>query len=74
MTAGKAQEKVLGSERTKGAPSLWPSVVNLSRKIHFFSKSVSQRESHVNPNIRAAIPRGTKGNETSVSAAPICYC
>lgn len=37
-------------------------------------KSVSGRESHVNPNIRAAIPRGAKGNETSVSAAPICYC
>lgn len=75
VTIGIAQE-VWDRKRTKGAPSPRLAVVNLSRQIHFFffSKSVSGRESHVNPNIRAAIPRGAKGNETSVSAAPICYC
>lgn len=61
--------------KARGALSPRPAVVNLLRQSHyFFSKSVSERESHMNPNIRTAIPSGAKGNETSVSATPICYC
>lgn len=63
-----------GHIKARGAPSLGPALVNLPRQIHLFSKSVSEQESHVNPNIRAAFPSGAEGNETLVSAAPICYC
>lgn len=74
VTPGMAPEGTQGHIKARGTLSLGPALVNLLRQIHLFSKSVSEQESHVNPNIRAAIPRGAEGNETLVSVALICYC
>ena len=49
-----------GHIKARGAPSLGPALVNLPWQIHLFSKSVSERESHVNPNIRQQSPEAPK--------------
>lgn len=75
VTPGMALEGTQGSYKGQRYSVLGPALVNLLRQIYLFSKSVSEQESHVNPNIRAAILRGAEGNgETLVSAALICYC